>query len=318
MYKIKQVPKDFFVREIPIYSLDEEGDYSYFTLHKENISTIDAVSILAKKLSIPLKRIGYAGNKDKVAITEQIISIKDVEANAIGKVNLPFRLEFIGKGVNPISLGDLEGNYFRIVVRNLSMSRIKMSYLERIPNYFGTQRFSEKNIEIGKAILMRNFGKAVELIDQREVKEYLELHTGDFIGAIRVLPLKLRKMYIHAYQSWVWNLTVEVYLKRKLLKNEKIPIVGFGTELGKDKISVIIKKILKKEGVGLRDFVIKQFPELSSEGSSRDLFMNVKDFKIISIQEDDLNKGKFKAMVSFSLNPGSYATVLIDNLFKNY
>jgi len=318
MYKIKQIPEDFFVRENPVYSLDEEGGYSYFILKKKNISTIDAVSILAEKLFIPLKKIGYAGNKDKAAVTEQIVSVKGIEATDIGRINVPFRLEYIGKGAIPISLGDLQENYFRIVVRNLKMSRIKIPSLEKIPNYFGAQRFSEKNIEVGKAILTRNFGKAVELIDQREVKEYLELHAGDFIGAIRVLPLKLRKMYIHAYQSWIWNLTVDVYLKTKPLKNEKIPIAGFGTELEDDKVGVIIKQILKKEKVGLRDFVLKQFPELSSEGSSRDLFMTVRDFKVIKIEEDELNKGKFKAMVSFSLNPGSYATVLIKEVFKDY
>jgi tRNA pseudouridine13 synthase len=319
MYKIKQIPEDFFVREEPIYSLEEEGEYCYFILKKRNYNTIDAVSLIAQKMGIPLKRIGYAGTKDKAAVTEQIVSIKGIKATDIGKINVPFKLEYVGRGANPISLGDLKENYFRIIVRNLPISRINPGAIKNIPNYFGSQRFSEKNIEIGAALLKRNFGKAVELIDDFKVKEYLELNPGDFIGAIRALPLKLRKLYIHAYQSWVWNLTVEVYIKKaKPIKNEKIPLAGFGTELKDDKISAIIKQILKKESISLRDFIIKQFPEISSEGGIRDLFMTVKDFKIIKTEEDELNKGKFKAMVSFFLLPGSYATVLIDELFKKY
>jgi len=319
MYKIKQVPEDFFVREVPIYQLDEDGEYAYLTMKKKNRTTLDAVSEIAQKLDISLKRIGFAGTKDKNAVTEQIISIKGINPMDIGKINVTgVKFDLVGKGAVPISLGDLKENYFRIIVRNLPISRIKISSLEKIPNLFGPQRFSENNIEIGKAILTRNFGKAVSLIDHRTVNDYIEINTGDYIGAIRTLPLKLRKLYIHAYQSFIWNLTVDIYMKTKPLSNEKIPIVGFGTELKDDKISTIIKQILKKEKIDLRDFVLKQFPEISSEGSERYLFISPKDFKIVKIDEDEFNKGQFKAMVSFSLPPGSYATVVVDYLFKDY
>jgi len=320
MYKIKQLPEDFFVREIPKYQLSEEGEYTYFTLKKKNRTTLDIILEIAQKLNILLKRIGFAGTKDKVAVTEQLISIKNVKPTDIGKINLrDVHLELVGKGENPISLGDLEENYFRIIVRNLSTKRIIIKSTEKIPNLFGPQRFSEKNIEIGEAILKRNFGKAVKLIDHPKVTDYIELNPGDFIGAIRILPLKLRKFYIHAYQSFIWNLTVEVYMKKaKPIRNEKIPIIGFGTELKDDTIGTIIKQILKKVGVSQRDFILKQFPELSSEGDERDLFVTPKDFKIIKVEEDEFNPKKFKAMISFSLPPGSYATVVIKELFSNY
>jgi len=319
MYKIKQLPEDFFVREIPKYQLNEEGEYTYFTLKKKNRTTLGVISELAEKLDIPLKKIGFAGTKDKIAVTEQTISIKNVRISDIGKINLKnAHLELIGKGEIPISLGDLEENYFRIIVRNLPTKRILTKTIKNIPNLFGPQRFSEKNIEIGEAIIKRNFGKAVELMDHNNVKDYLELNPGDYIGAIRNLPLKLRKLYVHAYQSYIWNLTVEIYMKnKKPIRNEKIPIVGFGTELEDDAVSTIIKQILKKLGVSQRDFILKQFPEISSEGSERDLFITPKDFKVIKIEEDDLNPRKIKAMVSFSLQPGSYATVVIDELFKD-
>ncbi|MBW2978254.1 tRNA pseudouridine(13) synthase TruD [Candidatus Woesearchaeota archaeon] len=318
MYKIKQIPEDFFVREIPKYELNEEGGYTYFTLKKKNRTTLSVISEIARKLDILLKRIGFAGTKDKVAVTEQLISIKNVKLPDIGKLNLKnAHLELIGKGETPISLGDLEENYFRIIVRNLPTKRILIKTVKNILNLFGPQRFSEKNIEVGEALLKRNFGKAVELIDHKKVKDYLEINPGDYIGAVRNLPLKLRKFYIHAYQSYIWNLTVEIYIKNKSpIRNEKIPIVGFGTELKNDAVGAIIKQILKKLGISQRDFVLKQFPEISSEGSERDLFITPKDFKVIKIEEDELNPRKFKAMISFSLPSGSYATVVIKELFK--
>ena len=50
-------------------------------------------------------------------------------------------------------------------------------------------------------------------------------------------------------------------------------------------------------------------PELSSEGTERDLFIEIKDFKIREMEKD-------KAVVSFSLPKGSYATVVIKELFS--
>ena len=118
---------------------------------------------------------------------------------------------------------------------------------QKIPNLFGPQRFSKNNIEIGRYLVKKNFKKAIDLMDHRTIDEFLEDNPGNFIGAIRTLPLKTRKIYIHAYQSFLWNKTVEEYLKTFPHKNELIPIIGFGTEIKNEKISEIIEKILQQE-----------------------------------------------------------------------
>lgn len=316
MYKIKQVPEDFVVKEIPDYILDENGEYSYFLLKKRNYTTIDAISKIANKLRIPLKFIGFAGNKDKAAITEQLISIKNLKVTAIGRLNLKdINLEFIGKGNKPISLGDLKGNQFKITVRNLLTKRTPTKSTERIPNLFGPQRFSKNNIEIGKALVKKNFKKAIDLMEHRKVEEFLENNPGNFIGGIRTLPLKLRKIYIHAYQSSLWNKTVEGHLKTFPHKNELIPIIGFGTEIKNNKIKEITIEILHEEDINQRDFIIPQIPELSEEGSKRSLFVSPKNLTI-NIEEDELNKNKYKAIVKFKLQKASYATVVIDFIFQ--
>jgi tRNA pseudouridine13 synthase len=316
MYKIKQNPEDFIVEEIPEYETQMEGEYSYFLLKKISYTTMDAIIKIAQRLKIPLKYIGFAGTKDKAAITEQVISIKNIKVIDIEKINLKdIGLEYLGEGNNPISLGDLKGNKFKITVRNLSTKRTATKSVERIPNLFGPQRFSKNNIEIGKAMVKKNFRKAIDLMEHKKVDESIELNPGNFIGAIRTLPLKIRKIYIHAYQSYLWNKTIEEYLKTNPYKSEQIPIVGFGTELSIDKISDIIREILHEEDIILRDFIIPQMPELSSEGSERNLFVKPENLTI-DIEEDELNQGKFKAIVKFILPKGSYATVIIDYLFQ--
>jgi len=97
--------------------------------------------------------------------------------------------------------------------------------------------------------------------------------------------------------------------KNKSMKNIKIPVIGFGTETSNNQLGKIINNILKKEKIFLRDFIIREMPELSSEGTERDLFIEIKDFKIREMEKD-------KAVVSFSLPKGSYATVVIKELFS--
>jgi len=315
MYKIKQILEDFMVWEMPLYELSETGVYSYFWLRKRNYNTIDAIKKIAFKLNVPLKNIGFAGTKDKAAITEQIISIRAISLEKINKLNLnDIELDYVGKGETPISLGDLKGNRFRIVVRNLD-KRFKVKTSNKIPNLFGPQRFSKNNSEIGKALVQKNFKKATDLINQYELKEYLVSNPADFAGALRTIPLKTRKMYVHAYQSYLWNKTVEEYLKTNPFKNEVIPLIGFNTQLKNDKISAIIRDLMNHEGITQRDFIIPQIPELTSEGNYRELFIKPESFQIKQ-EPDELNKEKIKATVTFTLPKGSYATVVVDYLFS--
>lgn len=317
MYEIKQRPEDFVVNEIPSYEIDEKGEYRYFWMKKKNYNTMTALRVIADKLNVHLKNIGFAGTKDKKAITKQVISIRYMKPEKVKRLESVknISLEYIGNGKKPISLGDLEGNIFKIVVRNLDSKEIKVRSIKKIPNYFGPQRFSKNNAKIGKAIIEKNFQKAVKLIDNKEVHDYISFNPGDFAGALRMLPLKQRKLYVHAYQSLLWNMTAKEYVKTMPYKNEAIPIIGFGTKIENNPVGEIIKSILAKEKVTKRDFIIKQIPELSSEGTERDLFIGIEKVRV-HMDNDELNKNKVKAELEFTLPKGSYATTVIDFLFN--
>ncbi len=309
MYKIKQLPEDFIVKEISNVKIEDKGPYSYFILKKKNYDTVRAVERIAAELKMPPKFIGFAGNKDRKAITEQMISIKTTKK--INDLKLDdIDLKYIGKGNEPISLGSHEGNQFVITIRNLTsreiykirkISKTKLS----VPNYFGEQRFSKNNIGIGRSMIKKDFKKALELAG-------LKVGNNDYVGGLRKINKKILTLYLHAYQSYLFNETISHYLKinkNKSLKNIKIPIIGFGTETSNNQLGKIISNILKKEKISLRDFIIRQMPELSLEGAERGLFAEVKDFKIRKL-------GKGKATLSFYLPKGSYATVVIKELFS--
>ncbi len=330
MHTIKQTPEDFFVREISNVEL-KEGRFIYFTLTKKNRNTLDVIMQLAKQLRINEKNIGFAGSKDKNAITEQTLSFKEVTKEKIMKVKVDnTKLKFLGYGNKPLSLGDLSGNYFEIVIRNLDNEEINKT--EVVENYFDEQRFSKNNVKIGRFIVKKDFVKSAKLIDKRNVQEHLEKNPNDGVGAMKKTSTRMLRMYVNAYQSYLWNETVAIYLNKfsiekevtysegkfifhkeiNLENNFEIPLIGFGSEeLESNEIKPIIKKIMQKEEVDYSDFVIKQIPEISLEGDLRKVLVEVKDLEIGKKEDDELNSGKNKVKVSFSLNKGSYATMVI-------
>lgn len=322
---IKQLPEDFIVKEISNVELLDKGDFSIYLLKKKDYTTEKAVQSIADRLGIKRKFIGYAGNKDRKAVTEQLISIRtnknvDIRLKEIG-------LELLGYSDKPISIGDLIGNEFVITARDLNNkdiekleSKIKNKKIFA-PNHFGEQRFSKDNVEIGRLIVKRDFKKAVELIlkSNKSIENNIKSHLikNDYIGALRLIPKKILKLYIHSLQSYIFNLTVEEIINKKIINsNRKIPIIGFGSEIEDSKVEKIVSNILKKEDIQPRDFIIRKIPELSAEGSERNIYMAVKDFRILESSDDELNKGKKKIKIMFKLDKGCYATVAVRYLFS--
>ena len=118
--KIKFKPEDFLVEEIPCREFKEKGRYLILKMAKKNYNTEDAVQQISKKLKIPRKNIGYAGTKDRKAITKQYISIQQASKERIQGLEIKdINLEFIGYSEAPLSLGELEGNKFTITIRNI-------------------------------------------------------------------------------------------------------------------------------------------------------------------------------------------------------
>lgn len=305
MYKIKQKPEDFIVKEVMDLKFDNIGQYSYYSLWKKGLTTQNAVEIISKKFKLRQKFINFAGNKDRRAVTEQFISINRGSKRDLNQENL--KLKFLCSGKERINLGTLEGNEFIITVRNINR---KPRQIKKIVNYFDEQRFgiNKNNHLIGKFIIKKDFRNALKELN-------INTQTKDYISFLRKIPKRTLRLYVHAYQSYLWNKTTEEYLKISN-KNIKIPIIGFGTEIEDKKLRNIVNNILEKEKITLRDFIIRQIPELSSEGTERDLFVELKNLKIGKLENDELNKGKKKCVISFKLPKGAYATMAIKTMLS--
>ncbi len=284
--KIKQIEEDFVVKEVMKLELSENGKYHYYYMTKKNWNTLDLVKEIKKRLKV--RDVGFAGLKDRNAVTSQYISVEKKINFEINDVEF----EYKGCGKKRVYMGKLKGNEFIITIRDLDK---KLELPEEVLNLFGEQRFSKKNEKIGKLIVQKKFKEVCEELN-------LKVEKNDYIGALRELGKAKLRFYINAYQSYLWNKLA------KISNKEIVPILGFLTE--EDDYD----EILEKEGVGKIDFIMREMPEIAAEGSERERVMEVKNFKIISFEDDELNKGKKKEVVSFFLPKGSYATVVIENL----
>lgn len=93
-----------------------------FTLYKENRETMDVISNISRALKVPTKCFGFAGTKDRRGITQQKITSSGVIPEKFNGINEYLKDKNIVLGdfkfvSEPLKLGDLRGNHFKLVLR---------------------------------------------------------------------------------------------------------------------------------------------------------------------------------------------------------
>lgn len=279
-------PEGFIVDEIPnVYG---SGDCTHFTLKKTGWNTRDVINIIAKKLHVPPERFGYAGLKDRNAVTTQRISAWRIPIARLEALNIKgIELSDFREGLERIKLGTHLGNHFRITLEGVKIKDLKTPV--NIPNYFGPQRFGGNEL-LGKALLDRDWKGCADLLiegrgrTEEEARNYLNKNPENYLGLLKRIDKGLRLLWINALQSIEWNSKV-----RELLKNQtcirSLPLQSYPA--------------------------IPEMPELGEfPGGERELLMNVKDYKVTETEEG--------VVLEFLLPKGSYATTLIDYLTNNH
>lgn len=140
---------------------------------------------------------------------------------------------------------------------------------------------------------------------ERYMLEHLVQNKNDFAGAFQTLPRTLALMFIHAFQSFLFNEMLAELLKEKREWNEGEQglLIGSESVLGEKE-----KQILEREGVSKEEFKMKALSFLSSKGSERKFFVKLQNFEIL-----EENPVKLR----FSLDSGCYATTALEFLLTN-
>lgn len=139
----------FVVEEIPAYLPSGEGEHCMVQIEKRELTTNQAVEILCRAFSVSSKEVGYAGMKDKWAVTRQWLTLPRVSPEKVrafndGKLRV-IQADWHG---NKLRTGHLRGNRFRLTLEGVvaeAQSRAE-AITDRLrqngsPNYFGQQRF---------------------------------------------------------------------------------------------------------------------------------------------------------------------------------
>lgn len=274
---LKASAEDFVVEEV---SADlpsvPEGAYTIARLRVREWETNRLVRQLARSLRISRRRIGFAGTKDKRALTTQLFSFERLSPDDVTCLRIK-DVEVLDAfpSSRGLEIGDLVGNAFRIVVRDLKLptaeaadavaaTTTQLRGFHGFPNFFGIQRFGSVRPvthEVGRHLVRGEFREAVDTYvanpiegedpESFEVREalaasgdvkgalrsyprsytfekallsHLAVHPGDYVGALRVLPMNLLIMFVHAYQSYLYNRILGERMRRRLPIHE--PLVG--------------------------------------------------------------------------------------------
>jgi len=181
--------RDFIVDEIPLYEFSGDGEHLVVHIRKKDMTTWEMITAISKYLKIKQRDIGYAGLKDKHAMTMQYISVlaKDNEEKLKGFNHDKIKILNTYRHNNKIRIGHLKGNHFKVrlkkvlgVQKNKLNSVLKWIKLNGVPNYFGNQRFGTdgNNWEDGKSIVE---------------------------GKLKIRDRKTKSFLLNAYQSYLFN-----------------------------------------------------------------------------------------------------------------
>ncbi|GAI89896.1 unnamed protein product, partial [marine sediment metagenome] len=163
---------------------------------------------------------------------------------------------------------------------------------------------------------------------ERKMLHDLEKRNNNYENVFYTLPLQLRKLFIHAYQAFLFNNYVNIRYNHyssdftKPLNGEEmikekvyIPIVGSKTTL-KGETLEIYSEIFEKENITITQFKTQLIQKIGGKGARRSLLFTPQDLNLKKIEEDDFNKKRNKINLSFNLQKGSYATNLLRELMK--
>jgi len=215
-YRVKD--EDFHVTELTNRQLNAEGPHLYLLIEKQGTNTHWLARKLANHAQCNLNDVGYAGLKDRHAVTRQWFSVPLKNGQVPDLTHLFNNDEFtlLAQGFYGAKLkrGALGGNRFRLVLRNIQgdraqiQQRLELIKQRGVPNYFGPQRFghefenlvqAEKLFQTGKRPRNRQkasmyYSAARSFLFNEMLKQRIEQHIWDrpMAGEVFGFPGSLR------------------------------------------------------------------------------------------------------------------------------
>jgi tRNA pseudouridine13 synthase len=152
-------PEDFVVEEDLGYQASGDGEHVFLRVRKRGRNTHEVARALARHAGVPQAAVGYAGLKDRNAVTTQHFTVQlpgraapdwsSLEDDSLEVLDMQ-------RHRRKIRRGGLRGNRFQIRLRELEGERAAVERrltairLGGVPNYFGSQRFGRDGQNLGR------------------------------------------------------------------------------------------------------------------------------------------------------------------------
>jgi len=187
---IREQPQDFEVVEINHIDFSGEGEHLWLYVQKTGCNTDWVAKQLAQICQVPALQVGYAGLKDRHAVTSQWFSVQlpkiaepeQIQAELAEEISIIKSVRHNKK----LKTGGLKANQFKLLIRHIQGDKQQIEHnitavIEHgIPNYFGVQRFGHH---------LNNVSKAADW----------------FAGHFRPKNRNLKSLLISTARSWIFN-----------------------------------------------------------------------------------------------------------------
>jgi len=210
---MRQVPEDFQVDEDLGFIPEGHGEHVWLQIRKRNTNTDWLARRIAVLLGVKSREVGYAGMKDRHALTTQWFSVcvtGHSEPDWAALNDAETEVLTVTRHLRKLRRGALRGNHFQLWIRDLQgdwaqlESRLNTAKTQGVPNYFGEQRFGHDDHNLDQAAAL-------------------------FAGQLRVSPHQ-RGLYLSAARSWLFNLIVSARIERgdwnQLLPGDALQLAG--------------------------------------------------------------------------------------------
>jgi len=297
---LKRLNEDFTVTELPLQLPCGEGEHIWLDVEKNGANTAFVAQQLAEAAGVQERDVGYAGLKDRYGITRQWFSIylpKGETPDLTVLQHPEFKVLGQSRHVKKLRPGDLQGNRFRIVLRDVTGERdaieanLQAVASQGVPNYFGAQRFGFDggNVEQGRAMLARE---------------------------IRVRHPKKKGIYLSAVRSFVFNevlaLRIQQGLWGKTLPGDVMDAAGqpTGPLWGRGRVITTDQAQALENGVAERHATLCHGMEHAGlDQERRALVASPGAMSWEWSQADQL-------VLTFSLPAGNYATSVLNEILR--
>jgi len=170
--RIKARSEDFLVEERSDVDPTGAGEHLLLFVEKEGLAHHELIRRLCRTFQVREQAIGYAGMKDKTAITRQLVSVHLPHGDppSIDVPDEQVRVLWHERHASKLRRGQLAGNRFSIRIRETDPTRAPavlrtlQGLVETgVPAYFGRQRFGARrnNHAVGARLILRDWAGAL-------------------------------------------------------------------------------------------------------------------------------------------------------------